>query len=971
MWRRWEPHIHTPGTVLNDEFGSTDLHSYLTQIELAAPTVEALGVTDYLLVRRYEEVVQAKESGRLPNVGLVFCNVEMRLSIETKKGKGINLHILVSPDDPSHAAEIKRQLAKLHFHFGREDYACTEADLIRLGRAHDSTVTDDAAALRAGVNQFKVDFSQLRKLYEETEWLQQHTLIAIAGSSNDGTAGLQDADASFAAQRKEFEAFAHIVLTSTPANIEFWRGEGSKTPAELEATYGGMKPCLHGSDAHRADKVAQPDEDRFTWIKGDTTFEALRQACLEPRLRVHIGTEPLTSEASFGVSSVATPALDWLLPDALPINEGMVAIIGARGSGKTALADLIAHAGNSRFPHDGSQSFLTRARLFFDHASTVAADWTDGSDTDTGLLETPVDLADVHYLTQQFVDRLCSAEAESDELLEEIKRVVFLAHGPESRLGAEDFDSFARLRSSETDLAVEALNQRLDRLSHEVLVERSWHLKRDQLARDLDAIKKELGKTDALRKKLIKPGGKERAEYYTRLSAAIEEREQVIEGLKRRMRSLRLLDTEIVRYTTDVFPQHHADLRRAFVAAGLTDSDWTALMPQFAGDPKSVVATNIAAEVTAMKQAEKRAEMAPTPTATLEGLGRCSLAALKEARITIGNEIGVDKKNTQRLQQLSQTFSTQDAKRRRLEEDLETAKGSPNRLAAILAERAQLYERFFELTIERCSTLTELYEPLQEKLAEAATSANKLQLKVIRDVDLEAWAVAGEGLLDLRKNGRFRGRGSLAEAARTSLLPEWQNGTAADVAQAMEYFRKQNDEALLAQSAVEPGSDDYHQWVVELGRWLYATDHVHVRYRIEYEGVSITELSPGTRGIVLLLLYLALDLEDARPLIIDQPEENLDPKSVFTELIDLFREARTRRQVIIVTHNANLVVNADVDQVIVAACTKHGGGAPPEFAYVSGGLEDPAIRAHVCDILEGGEIAFKQRARRLRVALTR
>jgi DNA repair exonuclease SbcCD ATPase subunit len=363
--------------------------------------------------------------------------------------------------------------------------------------------------------------------------------------------------------------------------------------------------------------------------------------------------------------------------------------------------------------------------------------------------------------------------------------------------------------------------------------------------------------------------------------------------------------------------------------------------------------------------------MAPTPTATLDGLGRCSLAALKEARITIGNEIGVDKKNTQRLQQLSQTFSTQDAKRRRLEEDLETAKGSPNRLAAILAERAQLYERFFELTIERCSTLTELYEPLQEKLAEAATSANKLQLKVIRDVDLEAWAVAGEGLLDLRKNGRFRGRGSLAEAARTSLLPEWQNGTAADVAQAMEYFRKQNDEALLAQSAVEPGSDDYHQWVVELGRWLYATDHVHVRYRIEYEGVSITELSPGTRGIVLLLLYLALDLEDARPLIIDQPEENLDPKSVFTELIDLFREARTRRQVIIVTHNANLVVNADVDQVIVAACTKHGGGAPPEFAYVSGGLEDPAIRAHVCDILEGGEIAFKQRARRLRVALTR
>ena len=80
-------------------------------------------------------------------------------------------------------------------------------------------------------------------------------------------------------------------------------------------------------------------------------------------------------------------------------------------------------------------------------------------------------MPDVHYLTQQFVDRLCSSVAESDELLDEIKRVVFLAHEPESRLGADDFDSLVELRSSETQLAVEALNQRLDRLSREVLVD--------------------------------------------------------------------------------------------------------------------------------------------------------------------------------------------------------------------------------------------------------------------------------------------------------------------------------------------------------------------------------------------------------------------------------------------------------------------------------------------------------------------
>ena len=115
---------------------------------------------------------------------------------------------------------------------------------------------------------------------------------------------------------------------------------------------------------------------------------------------------------------------------------------------------------------------------------------------------------------------------------------------------------------------------------------------------------------------------------------------------------------------------------------------------------------------------------------------------------------------------------------------------------------------------------------------------------------------------------------------------------------------------------------------------------------------------------MLLLLYLALDLEDRRPLIIDQPEENLDPKSVFSELVELFRMARNRRQVIIITHNANLVVNTDVDQVIVASCTRPAAGQPPNFSYkTGGGLENPSIRSEVCEILEGGEAAFKERAR--------
>ncbi len=80
-------------------------------------------------------------------------------------------------------------------------------------------------------------------------------------------------------------------------------------------------------------------------------------------------------------------------------------------------------------------------------------------------------------------------------------------------------------------------------------------------------------------------------------------------------------------------------------------------------------------------------------------------------------------------------------------------------------------------------------------------------------------------------------------------------------------------------------------------------------------------------------------------------------------------KTRLRRQIIIVTHNANLIVNTDADQVIVAKCGPHRPGQLPEIRYQSGGLENPDIRRQVCEILEGGEAAFKERARRLRVRM--
>ena len=283
-WHRWDPHLHAPGTLLSDGFGG-DWDKYLQHIEDATPPVQALGVTDYFCIQTYREVRKRKIEERLPQVKFIFPNVEMRLNLETEKKRGINIHLLFSPDDSDHEAQIERILGHLMFEFRNRKYRCTLTELAELGRAFDSKQTDDGGAVRTGANQFKVTLGDLRELFRNDLWFRKNCLIAVAGGLGDGTAGLQE-DTSFAAMRQEIERFAHIIFASTPSQRDFWLGKKpGANSTYVENTYGSLKPCLHGSDAHRDEKVVEPDLDRYCWIKGDLTFEALRQAVIEPGLR--------------------------------------------------------------------------------------------------------------------------------------------------------------------------------------------------------------------------------------------------------------------------------------------------------------------------------------------------------------------------------------------------------------------------------------------------------------------------------------------------------------------------------------------------------------------------------------------------------------------------------------------------------------------------------------------------------------
>lgn len=987
MWHRWDPHIHTPGTILADQYPAADgWEQFLTRIETAEPRVRALGVTDYYSTATYEQAVAHKATGRMPDVGLIFPNVELRLGIGTDKGSPVNFHLLVSPDDADHLARLHAFLSDLRFEAKGERYRCTPADIARLGRAHDANATSNQRALEVGTNQFKVDLANLREAMKASDWARANILIAVPASNRDGTAGLQG-DPSLERLRREIERASQIIFSGRPADRQFWLGKGPVAREMLVSEYDGLKPCLHGSDAHRPEMVAAPAQDRRCWLKGQVTFETLRQACLEPEMRVFVGTAaPPAAQPSQVMTEIEVRGAPFLRDAVVPLNPGLIGIIGARGSGKTALADLIAAGGAALSLRSNKLSFVYRAR---DHLAGAQVDlnWDDGSacsETMTTLLEGDGESGEpqVRYLSQQFVDRLCSAEGLTDELLTEIQRVIFLAHPTEDRLGATDFGQLLDLRAESARTARGQAEDELRDLSTEFVGEREKEASVAPLHAKLTTLQSTIGKAQADRTALVgKSGGDQtRLDAYNIVAGALQKRRSQHEQFERRRNALDTLAREIALARTRTFPDALRQMRQRHEAAQIPEALWPRFELTFAGDVDGAIASERAAVVTALTA------LVGAPIATAAGttpvtasylpqdaaLTTLSITVLAAEAQRLEALIGVDRAAAKALATLNSKIAADEGQAANLRRQIEAAEKAPARLLAIRDERRAAYTRVFDALVAEQAELSSLYAPLATRIEAESGSARNLSFEVRRRVDVEAWARKGEALLDLRKGSKLR-KGSLADLARAGLLPAWSTGTSEEVSTALVKFREAHDAAIIEccpYDRRDPAeAANYRQWAGDVSAWLYGTDHIQIAYGIQYDGTDVERLSPGTRGIVLLLLYLAIDTDDDRPLIIDQPEENLDPRSIFVELVERFRSAKQRRQIIIVTHNANLIVNTDADQVIVATCGPHRPGQLPEIRYQSGGLEDSVIRESVCNILEGGEEAFKERARRLRVGL--
>lgn len=405
-WRRWDLHIHAPTTALNNQFpGSTfeeKWNPFLAAVE-ASGEYGALGITDYMSVEGYRAAVRFKEQGRLKGVSLLLPNIEMRILPVTEKAKAINLHLIVCPSIVDDIESLF--FNNLDFEYGSSHFKCVRNDLVRLGRefSGDKQMAEEGA-YRIGVGQFKVSFEQVSGVLKKNKRLRDYCLVGLANGQNDGGSGIRDS--GLAAVQHEFYRLADFILSSKPGDVSYFLGRAEGNPPDtIRKRYGSIKPCLSGCDAHDLERIGKAEQDRFTWVRADPTFEGLRQVTFEPDSRVSIGATP----PPIPVHWVKRVSLDFPTDTTLKWDEaevkfcfagstslalapGFTCLIGGRGAGKSTLVNLLAERLKS-----GSSEYLSDHKLRSEGRTLGVADHVD--------VDLAGDNSTVEFIPQNEVER--------------------------------------------------------------------------------------------------------------------------------------------------------------------------------------------------------------------------------------------------------------------------------------------------------------------------------------------------------------------------------------------------------------------------------------------------------------------------------------------------------------------------------------------------------------------------------------
>ena len=949
IWRRWDPHVHTPGSILADNFVG-GWEPYLAALE-GQDDVHALGITDYMSIANYRRMRKFKADGRVSNITLMFPNIEFRITPKTRDGRAINIHLLVSPDDSNHEDEIDNALGRLSIEFNSRTYSCQHAQLIALGKAVKPEISSDMAALREGANQFKIEFDAFRAWLKSEGWLHRNSVVVIAGGSNDGASGIRHDD-GYRAFREELYRFSDMIFTGNPTDRDYWLGKTHGNQAV--DVYGSAKPCIHGSDAHSLEKLFKPDQNRFCWIKADITFEGLRQVIFEPEDRVWIGEVPPTlHDKSRTLAAVKLSGADWFGTATYFLNPGLVAIIGQKGMGKSAINDLIAYAAGSWQDAD-KDSFIGRARPHIKGMS-VGLLWGDGREATINLSPkgSASEKKEVRYLSQKFVERLCADHAASGELTREIEAVIFSYLSPTETLNASNFHDLREKRTAGIVAEQRRLQEELRSLHRQIsdLYSRRLSIP-ERRAKESSLLKEREGVVSQIPPTASDQEAKIAAELQIERDALAKLIDSVATEREKLLR-LDQLAEKVTAFQANM-DRFWNGIAAELKALGIPEEAWSAFRPNFPSDTAVPIGRRKADLLAAIGQMEG------DPTNPAPGTLHAHQARVHElSALTTADEA----KRT-RIVELQNRIAALDTDLRRVRSEIETIEGPESaQLDSLRAQRRSTYYSYSDTLEKERAILAKLYEPLQQHLSLGEQQERHLDFAIRLRVDLDGWIEKGARLFNQRKRLPYPTSDDMTAAANEHLVGAWTSGNHSELAEGLNKFLKPYGEAgATVGDYLKPSHT-----VVDFFDWLYSTDHISLTYGLSYNGTPLENLSPGTKGIVLLILYLAMDKKDTRPLLIDQPEENLDNESIYSLLASYFRRAKLRRQILLITHNPNLVVNTDAEQVIVAQCVKENGGLP-SFSYSAGALEDckdvQSTRQQVCRILEGGAAAFQKRERR-------
>jgi hypothetical protein len=294
--------------------------------------------------------------------------------------------------------------------------------------------------------------------------------------------------------------------------------------------------------------------------------------------------------------------------------------------------------------------------------------------------------------------------------------------------------------------------------------------------------------------------------------------------------------------------------------------------------------------------------------------------------------------------------------------EIESLGALPVKLAELRTHRVELAKTVHEQLGKTVEEYRRLYGPVQDFV----NSAEQMDMHLPLDFDVRIEESVFQDQFFPRINRQSRGSFAGVDESNhlmRGLLKEVNFG---DVDSTLKFLATIDD--MLHFDRRESGGGRETRIVDQLRKggepqdildYLYGMSYLVPRYSLTFDQQEISQLSPGERGLLLLVFYLLVDKDDI-PIIIDQPEENLDNQTIFKVLVKCIKAAKQRRQVIMVTHNPNLAVVCDAEQIICATCDK----TTNTFNYVSGGIESPAVKATVVEILEGTEPAFKNRKRK-------